>query len=114
MVNVGIHYLISTVAFWGASIFHNFAVNNLDGIDDPKAYLEALPKYDRFLAKASETLVMGGTLVGAFLLTIGFLAIPVVGPFLLAAAAVAVFLDLLKVKRIKKGLKKAEENVDLS
>lgn len=109
MVNVGAQYFLGAIALSGGLIAHNWEVNNIDSVVNVKAYIDALPKYDKFLAEGDEGKVLGLTFLAAFLLTIGFLSIPAVGPYLALAAGAALVLDLFKVKRIKKSLLKAAD-----
>lgn len=114
MVNVGIEYLIGGVLLSGGAIFHSWEVNDLSNVSDFPAYVKALPKYDRFLAKATSLKVMGGTFIAAFLASVALLSIPVVGAYLAILAGGALLYDTFKVKGIKKALVEAENDGDFN
>jgi hypothetical protein len=101
---VGIEYLVGAVSTWVGVLLHSMEVNNLRDVEDLTSYFEKVPVYDRWLAKAVGNKVAFVSFFGAFFLSIGLLAVPVVGPYLAMAAGLAFGWDTLKVKKIKKSL----------
>ena len=116
MVNeqVGIQYLVGVLALWGGVLYHSWEVNNLTGVKDLASYIKGLPKYDRFLAKWTGPKVALASFAGAFLLSLGLLSIPAVGPYLALAVGGAFVYDALKAKKLKKSLAAKPVNEDVN